>query len=61
MVEHKDIDGHNGFKAPFGYNLECDADLLTISRSDGSYVAAFGTGSVAPFEIECAVWEDTDW
>jgi len=66
VVEHKNIDGHNGFKLPlgynlpFGYNLECDADLLIVRRSDGSFVAAFGAGNVDPFDVEWAVWEDAD-
>jgi hypothetical protein len=45
---------------PFGYYLECDADLLILRRFDGSFVAAFGAGNADPFEMERAVWEDAD-
>jgi hypothetical protein len=51
---------NKGSWLPFGYNLECDADLLILRRSDGSFVAAFGAGNVDLFEVEWAVWEDTD-
>jgi hypothetical protein len=34
------MDGHNGPWLPFGYYLECDADLLILRRSDTSFVAA---------------------
>jgi len=60
MVGHESIDGHNGFRLPFGYHLEHDADLLILRRSDDSFVAAFGAGNVDPFEVEWAVWEDAD-
>ena len=45
-------DGHKGSWLPFGYNLECDADLLILRRSHGSFEAAFGAGNVDPFEVE---------
>jgi hypothetical protein len=45
MVEHESIDGHNGIWLPFGHQLERDADLLLLRKSDGSYVAAFQTPS----------------
>ena len=45
---------------PFGYNLQWEADLLVLRRSDGSFVAAFNAGNVDPFEVEWAVWEDAD-
>ena len=51
---------HNGFKLPFGYYLKCDADLLVLRRSDGSFVAAFNVRGVNLFEVELAVWEDAD-
>ena len=47
-----------GSRLPFGYHLECDADLLIVRRSDGSFVAAFNAGNVDPFEVEWPVWED---
>jgi hypothetical protein len=53
-------DGHKGSWLPFGYDLECDADVLILRRSDGSFVAAFGAESVDLFEVEWAVWEDAD-
>jgi len=45
---------------PFSYNLEYDADLLIVRRSDGSFVAAFNSRNVDLFEVERAVWEDAD-
>ena len=58
LVEHEGKDGHKGFTLPFGYHLQCDADLLIVRRSDGSFVAAYSARNVDPFEVECAVWED---
>jgi hypothetical protein len=52
-------DGLTGIRLPFGYRLDCDADLLIVRRSDGSFVAAFNAG-VDPFELERAVWEDAE-
>lgn len=60
LVGHEGIDGHNGFRLPFGYYLVCDADLLILRRSDSSIVAAFSAGTVDLFEVEWAVWEDAD-
>ena len=45
---------------PFGYYLERDADLLILRRSDDSLVAAFSAQGVDLFEVELAVWADTD-
>ncbi len=53
-------EGLSGPRLPFGYHLEYDADLLLVRRSDGSFVAAFSAGNVDLFEVERAVWEDTD-
>ena len=53
-------EGLTELRLPFGYHLQCDADLLILRRSDSSFVAAFGAGNVDPFEVECAVWEDAD-
>jgi hypothetical protein len=57
-MRHERTDRDDGFKLPFGYYLERDADLLVVRRSDGSFVAAFTVGSVSLFEVELAVWED---
>jgi len=54
------IDRHSGFWLPFGYDLERDADLLILRRSDGSFVAAFSTRGVDLFEVELMAWEDAD-
>jgi hypothetical protein len=48
-----------GSKLPFGYYLELDADLLTLRRSDGSFVAAFNV-RVDLFDVELMAWEDAD-
>jgi hypothetical protein len=53
-------DEHGGFKLPFGYYLERDADLLVLRRSDGSFVAAFNVRGVDLFEVELMAWEDAD-
>jgi len=60
MVGNGLADGHDGFELPFGCYLELDAELLTLRRSDGSFVAAFDVGDVSLFEVELAVWEDAD-
>jgi hypothetical protein len=60
LVEHESIDEHNGFRLPFGYYLERDADLLILRRPDRSVVAAYGALGVDLFEVELAVWEDAD-
>jgi hypothetical protein len=60
LVEHDCIDEHSGFRLPFGYYLERDADLLILRRPDRSVVAAFGASAVDLFEVELAVWEDAD-
>jgi hypothetical protein len=59
-VEHENIVGQNGFWLPFGYYLECDADLLILRRSDNSLVAAFSAEGVDLFEVELAVWADAE-
>jgi hypothetical protein len=46
-------------KLPFGYYLECYADLLILRRPDSSFVTAF-SADVDLFEVECTVWEDAD-
>ena len=53
-------DEHGGFKLPFGYYLERDADLVVLCRSDGSFVAAFNVRGVDLFEVELMAWEDAD-
>jgi hypothetical protein len=47
-------------KLPFGYYLEPDADVLTLRRSDGVFVATFNAVGVDFFEVEVAVWEDAE-
>jgi hypothetical protein len=59
-VGQESTDGHNGFWLPFGYNLERDADLLILRKSDGSFVAAFSAVGADSFEVELTVWEDAD-
>jgi hypothetical protein len=54
------VDEQNRPKLPFGYYLECDADLLAVRRPDGSFVAAFNAVGADLFEVELAVWEDAD-
>jgi len=61
VVGHESTYGHDGFELPFDYYLEHGADLLTLRRSDGSFVAAFNVGRMSLFEIELSVWEDADW
>ncbi len=58
-AEGETEDGLTGSRLPFGYDLERDADLLIVRRSDGSFVAAFNAG-VDLFEVEWTVWEDAD-
>jgi hypothetical protein len=60
VVGHERTEGHDGFKLPFGYCLERDADLLVLRRSDGSFVAAFNVRGASLFEVEMAAWEDAD-
>jgi len=60
MVGHERTDGHGGIELPFGYYLECDADLLVLRRSDGSCAAVFNISGVSLFEVELAVREDAD-
>jgi hypothetical protein len=60
LVGHERTDGHDGFELPFGYYLECDADLLVVHRSDGSFVAAFNVRGMSLFEVERALWKDAD-
>ena len=60
LMGQKSIDGQNGFELPFGYDLELDADLLILRRSDGTFVAAFSTWGVDLFEVKLMAWEDTD-
>jgi hypothetical protein len=60
VVGHESTGGHEGFSLPFGYNLERDADLLILRRSDGSFVAAYSARNVDPFDVEWEVWEDAD-
>jgi hypothetical protein len=59
-VSRSRIDAHNGVWLPFGYYLECDANLLLVRRPDGSFVAAFNAVGADLFEVELAVWEDAD-
>jgi hypothetical protein len=54
------VDKGDGFKLPFGYYLERDADLLVLRRSDGTLVAAFSVRDVDLFEVGLTVWEDAD-
>ena len=35
-------------RLPFEYHLQCDADLLIVRRSDGSFVVAFNASNVDP-------------
>jgi hypothetical protein len=60
LMGQKSIDGHNGFELPFGYDLELDADLLILRRSDGTFVAAFSPRGVDLFEVEFMAWQDAD-
>jgi hypothetical protein len=60
LVERGGADEHNGFKLPFGYSLEHDADLPILRRADGSFVAAFSARGVDLLEIELTAWEDAD-
>ena len=59
-VVRSNEDKPNGVWLPFGYYLECDADLLILRRSDGSFVAAFDAVGADLFEVEIAGWEDAD-
>ena len=56
LVERGNADERNGFKLPFGYNL----DLLFLRRSDSSFLAAFRTIDVDFLEVELTAWEDAD-
>ena len=60
LMGHESKDKHNGFKLPFGYYLECDADLLVLRRPDGTFVAVFNLRGVDLFEVELMAWEDAD-
>ena len=60
LVGRESTDGLSTFSLPFGYYLECDADLLILRRSDSSLVAAFSALGVDYFEVEWRVWEDAD-
>ncbi len=60
LVELRRKDEPNRLKLPFGYYVERDPDLLTLHRSDGSFVGAFSARGVDPFEIELTVWEEAD-
>ena len=51
-------DDHKESWLPFGYNLQYDADLLIVRRSDGTFVTAFNASKVDLFEVEWAIWED---
>jgi hypothetical protein len=42
---------------PHGYRIECDAELLTLHRHDGSKIAAF-TAHVPPAEVAKAARGD---
>lgn len=57
---HESIDGHNGFRFPFGYYLQLDNDLVMLRRADGSDVAEFDLAGLDLFDVEFAVWEDAD-
>jgi hypothetical protein len=60
VVMHRSINEHSGFWLPFGYYLERDADLLTLRRSDHSFVAAFIPWVLDLLEVEFVAWEDAD-
>jgi hypothetical protein len=60
LVDHESIDEQSGFRLPFGYFLEREADLLILRRSDNSLVAVFSAEGVDLFEVELAVWADAD-
>jgi hypothetical protein len=60
LAKHRRIAEHNILLLPFGYYLEHDADLLTLRRSDSSFVAAFSALGLDPVEVELAVYEDAD-
>jgi hypothetical protein len=60
VVIHRSINEHSGFWLPFGYYLERDADLLTLRRSDHSFVAAFIPWVLDLLEVEFVAWEDAD-
>jgi hypothetical protein len=60
LVGRESTDGPSAFRLPFGYYLECDADLLILRRSDSSFLAAFSALGVGYFEVEWRVWEDAD-
>ena len=53
-------DDHSTLWLPFGYNLDHDADLLMLRRSDGSLVAAFYASGADLFEIYLVAWQDAD-
>ena len=60
LVGHERTVDHRTLWLPFGYALERDADVLILRRFDGSFVAAFNTRGVDPFEVELTLWEDAD-
>ena len=43
---------------PTGYYLERDPDILTLRRSDGSFVGAFSAQGVAPEAVRRTVEEN---
>ena len=47
VAGHEITYGHDGLGLPFGCYLERDAELLVLSRSDGSFAAAFNVGGVS--------------
>ena len=61
LVERERIDQRErSNNLPFGYHLDWDADLLTLRRADGSFVAAFSARGVDFFEVALTLWEDAD-
>jgi hypothetical protein len=60
QVEHWEVYKRQDSKLTFGYLLARDADLLILRRPGYSFVAAFGTMGVDPFEVEATLWEDAD-
>ena len=58
--EHRKTDEHYDSELPFGYYLERDSNLLSLHRSDGTFVAAFSAMGADFFEVELTLWEDAD-
>jgi hypothetical protein len=60
LMGHGSRDELYDLELPFGYYLEFSGKLLILRRSEGTFVAAFSTRGVDPFEVEFTVWEDAD-